>query len=71
MNPGTPTSLFSRPRTFLLALDLSVQEAPQRFAIVALGLLGHAGIRCLIEAVIRPRVHVKVTGTPARFKRSA
>ncbi len=37
-----------------------MQEAPQRFAIVALGLLGHAGIRCSIEAVIRPRVHVKL-----------
>jgi hypothetical protein len=37
-----------------------VQESSQRFAIVAFGLLGHAGIRRLIEAVIRPRVHVKL-----------
>jgi hypothetical protein len=44
---------------------LSVQEASQRFAIVALGLLGHAGIRRLIEAVIRPRVHVKLNRNSA------
>jgi len=39
---------------------LSVQEASQRFASVTLSLLGHAGIRCPIEPVIRPRVHVKL-----------
>jgi hypothetical protein len=33
---------------------LSVQEAAERLAIVVLGLLGNAGIRYPIEAVIRP-----------------
>jgi len=41
-----------------------VQEASQRLAIVVLGLLGHAGIRCPIEAVIRPRIHVKLDRHP-------
>ena len=39
---------------------LSVQEASQRLASVVLGLPGHAGIRCTIEAVIRPRIHVQL-----------
>jgi len=43
---------------------LSVQEAPQRLAIVVLSLLGHAGIRCPIEAMIRPRIHVKLDRHP-------
>src|SRR5215471_2275044 len=43
---------------------LSVQEASQRLAIVVLGLLGHAGIRYWIEAVIRPRIHVKLDRHP-------
>ena len=50
---------------------LSVQEASQRFASVVLGPLGHAGIRCPIEAVIRPRIHVKLDRHPARLNRSA
>jgi hypothetical protein len=41
-----------------------VQEASQRLAIVVLGLLGHAGIRCPIEAVIRPRIYVKLDRHP-------
>jgi len=43
---------------------LSVQESSQRLAIVVLGLLGHAGIRYPIEAVIRPRIHVKLDRHP-------
>ena len=43
---------------------LSVQEAAQRLAIVVLGLLGNAGIRYAIEAVIRPRIHVKLDRHP-------
>jgi hypothetical protein len=43
---------------------LSVQEAPQRLAIVALGLPRYAGIRCPIEAVIRPRVYVELDRHP-------
>ena len=41
-----------------------MQKAPQRFAIVVLGLLGDAGIRCPIEAVIRPRIHVELDVHP-------
>ena len=41
-----------------------MQEAPQRLAIVVLSLLGHAGIRCPIEAMIRPRIHVKLDRHP-------
>jgi hypothetical protein len=41
-----------------------VQEVSQRLAIVVLGLPGHAGIRCPIEAVIRPRIHVKLLVPP-------
>src|SRR3981081_679540 len=44
---------------------LSVQEATQRLAVVVLGLLGNAGIRSPIEAVIRPRIHVKLDGHPS------
>ena len=50
---------------------LSVQEAAQRLAIVVLGLLGHASIRCPIEAVIRARIHVKLDrhpGTPQSIR---
>jgi hypothetical protein len=36
-----------------------------------LGLLGNAGIRYAIEAVIRPRIHVKLDRHPARLNRSA
>src|SRR5205814_5415034 len=43
---------------------LSVQESSQRLAIVVLCLLGHAGIRYPIEAVIRPRIHVKLDRHP-------
>ena len=43
---------------------LSVQEATQRLAVVVLGLLGNAGIRYPIEAVIRPRIHVKLDRHP-------
>ena len=43
---------------------LSVQEATQRLAVVVLGLLGNAGIRSPIEAVIRPRIHVKLDRHP-------
>src|SRR5215469_8027024 len=43
---------------------LSVQEAAQRLAIVVLGLLGHARSRYPIEAVIRPRIHVKLDRHP-------
>ena len=39
--------------------SLSVQEASQCLASVVLGLLGHAGIRRTIKAVIRPRIHVQ------------
>src|SRR5947209_1355180 len=39
---------------------LSVQEASQRLAGVALDLPGHAGIRRAIEAVIRPRIQVQL-----------
>ena len=39
---------------------LSVQEASQCLASVVLGLLGHAGIRRTIEAVIRPWIHVEL-----------
>ena len=41
-----------------------MQEAAQRLAIVVLGLLGNAGIRYPIEAVIRPRIHVKLDRHP-------
>ena len=41
-----------------------MQEVSQRLAIVVLGLPGHAGIRCPIEAVIRPRIHVKLDRHP-------
>ena len=41
-----------------------MQEAPQRLAIVVLSVLGHAGIRCPIEAMIRPRIHVKLDRHP-------
>ena len=41
-----------------------MQEASQRLAIVVLGLPGHAGIRCPIEAVIRPGIHVKLDRHP-------
>ena len=37
-----------------------MQEAAQRFARVALGLLSHAGIRYPVKAVIRPRIHMKL-----------
>ena len=37
-----------------------MQEAAQRLAIVLLGLLGNAGIRYPIEAVIRPRIQVQL-----------
>jgi hypothetical protein len=53
------------------ALRYPCRIALQRFAIVALGLLGDAGIRCLIEAVIRPRIHVKLDRHPALLKRCA
>ena len=43
---------------------LSVQEASQRLARVMLGLPGHAGTRCSIEAVIRPRIYVKLDRHP-------
>src|ERR1700739_1995473 len=42
----------------------SVQEASQRLAMVVLGLLGNAGIRYAIEAVIRPRIDVKLDRHP-------
>ena len=52
----------------VIALDrcrlLSMQEASQRLAIVVLGLPGHAGIRCPVEAMIRPRIHVKLDRHP-------
>ena len=41
-----------------------MQEATQRLAVVVLGLLGNAGIRYPIEAVIRPRIHVKLDRHP-------
>ena len=41
-----------------------MQEAAQRLAIVVLGLLGNAGIRYPVEAVIRPRIHVKLDRHP-------
>ena len=44
---------------------LSVQETTQRLAVVVLGLLGNAGIRSPIEAVIRPRIHVKLDRHPS------
>ena len=37
-----------------------MQGASQRLTSVALGLPGHAGIRCTIEAVIRPRIQVQL-----------
>jgi hypothetical protein len=43
---------------------LSVQEASQRLASVVLGPLGHAGIRCPIEAMIRPRIQVQLDRHP-------
>src|SRR5438067_94112 len=43
---------------------LSVQKASQRLTSVVLGLLGHAGIRYPIQAVIRPRIHVKLDRHP-------
>jgi hypothetical protein len=43
---------------------LSVQEASQSLATVTLGLLGHAGIRGLVKAMIRPRIHVKLDRHP-------
>src|ERR1700735_816654 len=39
-------------------------EASQRFASVVLGLLGHAGIRRTIEAVIGPWIHVQLGRDP-------
>lgn len=42
----------------------SVQEASQRLASVALGLLGHAGVRHLVKAMIGPRIHVKLDRHP-------
>jgi hypothetical protein len=41
-----------------------VQEATQRLASVVLGLLGNAGVRYPIEAVIRPRIHMKLDRHP-------
>ena len=41
-----------------------MQEAAQRLAIVVLGLLGNAGIRYPIEAVICPWIHVKLDRHP-------
>ena len=41
-----------------------MQEATQRLAVVVLGLLGDAGIGSPIEAVIRPRIHVKLDRHP-------
>ena len=64
LSPCSRRPFLSPARVRYHCTVLSVQEAPQRFAIVALGLLGHAGIRCLIEAVIRPRVHVKLDRHP-------
>ena len=46
---------------------LSVQEASQRLAGVVLGLLGNAGIRYPIEAVICPRIQVQLD----RYSRAA
>src|ERR1700757_5244040 len=43
---------------------LSVQEASQRLTSVVLGLLGNAGIRYAIKAVIRPRIDVKLDRHP-------
>jgi len=64
---GDPRSPFSvcllrQNRPFRI---LSVQKASQRLAIVVLGLLGDAGIRCPIEAVIRPGIHVELDVHPA------
>src|SRR5262249_40740942 len=44
---------------------LSVQEAAQRLASVMLGLLSNAGIRYPIEAVIRPRIYMKLDRHPS------
>jgi hypothetical protein len=49
----------------------SVQEASQRLASVVLGLLGHAGIRCPIEAMIRPRIQFQLDRHPGALNRSA
>src|SRR3954453_20359479 len=40
--------------------ELRVQETSQRLAAVTLGLFGHLGIHCLIEAVIRAWVYVEL-----------
>ena len=57
----------SESRTVDLAIlqkGLSLQEASQRLASVVLGLPGHAGIRCPIKAVIRPRIDVQLDRHP-------
>ena len=41
-----------------------MQEAAQRLAIVVLGLLGNPGICYAIEAVIGPRIQVKLDRHP-------
>jgi len=43
---------------------LSVQETSQGLASVVLGLLGHAGIRYPIKAVIRRRIYVELDRHP-------
>src|SRR6185312_521294 len=58
--PAEPRAPGSRPAGW----GLSVQEAAQRLARVALGLLGNARVRHPIEAVIRPRIDVKLDRHP-------
>ncbi len=54
------TALMPVSKDFITRKRLSVQEASQRLTRVVLGLLGHAGIRRAIEAVIRPRIDVEL-----------
>ena len=55
-----PESRFLRDRSIAGTKQkgLSVQEASERLTSIVLGLPGHAGIRCAIETVIRPRIYV-------------
>src|SRR4051812_14503054 len=64
--PGTPALPRVRRRTEPPVRDpiLSVQEASQRRASIVLRLLGHAGIRYPVEAVICPRIHVELDRHP-------
>src|SRR4051812_4057917 len=69
MIPGSPSLIFSlslrlRKLTEPEGWVLSVQETAQRLASVVLGLLGYAGIRHPVEAVICPRIDMKLDRHP-------